>query len=201
MKDYDILFFIGRFAPFHRGHRSVVDYGLQRSNKVCLLIGSSQEHSTPRNPFSLMDRMDMVDAGLEDIWYNIDYASLVDYPNEDHLWAQQVRDIIKDKTEEFYEQNTSGIRIGLLGYEKDATSYYLKLFPELEFVAAPAYGDISATQVREKIFRHIKDNTPVSLLDYCSENVEVHIDVMITLRDECLFKASEEYWKEKENAR
>ena len=38
---YDYLVFIGRFQPFHLGHKSVVDEALKLAENVIMLIGSA----------------------------------------------------------------------------------------------------------------------------------------------------------------
>ena len=40
-KHYQYLVFIGRFQPFHRGHKAVIDEALKRADKVIMLIGSA----------------------------------------------------------------------------------------------------------------------------------------------------------------
>ena len=49
---YDVLVFIGRFAPLHRGHMAVIDVALQKAKKVILLVGSSFRSRTERHPFT-----------------------------------------------------------------------------------------------------------------------------------------------------
>ena len=52
-RHYRYLVFIGRFQPFHRGHKAVVDEALQRADEVIMLIGSANLPRSLRNPFSV----------------------------------------------------------------------------------------------------------------------------------------------------
>ena len=52
---------IGRFQPFHKGHQLLIDKALEQSEEVIVLIGSSQEANTERNPFSFQQRKQMIE--------------------------------------------------------------------------------------------------------------------------------------------
>lgn len=56
--------FIGRFQPFHLGHRFVLEHC--RTNLVYIAVGSSQYHHTNDNPFSFDERKKMIELGLSD---------------------------------------------------------------------------------------------------------------------------------------
>jgi cytidyltransferase-like protein len=49
---YDFAVFIGRFQPFHNGHKAVIDHGLTVARHVLVLIGSAGAARRPRNPWS-----------------------------------------------------------------------------------------------------------------------------------------------------
>lgn len=46
MQQFDYLVFIGRFQPFHAGHKTVVDSALLLSKRVIIILGS---HNQPRS--------------------------------------------------------------------------------------------------------------------------------------------------------
>lgn len=57
---------VGRFQPFHLGHRAVVA-AIRRAHpeeELLLAIGSAQESYTPENPFSASERYEMIAAAL-----------------------------------------------------------------------------------------------------------------------------------------
>lgn len=57
---YDSGLIVGRFQTFHKGHQSLVDAGLSMCDRVLILVGSSQESGTERNPFNVATRMDVL---------------------------------------------------------------------------------------------------------------------------------------------
>ena len=64
--DFDVLAFIGRFQPFHKGHESVIRTGLSRAKKVAVVIGSSEKPRSARNPFTTRERMAMITSVFPD---------------------------------------------------------------------------------------------------------------------------------------
>lgn len=62
LKPYDCGLICGRFQTFHIGHESLVETGLKLCDRVLILVGSSQESGTERNPYDVATRMDMLRA-------------------------------------------------------------------------------------------------------------------------------------------
>ena len=133
---YDYLVFIGRFQPYHLGHKSVVDEALKLAENVIMLIGSANLPSSIRNSFSVEARTQMIlgafdkkDAkrihcvGLDDALYN------------DTKWLQYVQQCVKSVTGDL------NANIGLIGHSKDSSSYYLSLFPNWQSVAVPNFHE------------------------------------------------------------
>ncbi|MEB3774206.1 MAG: nicotinamide-nucleotide adenylyltransferase [Desulfurococcales archaeon] len=57
----------GRFQPFHKGHLSIVEWGLSRGyDEVVFLVGMASENYTPRNPFTAGERIEMIRLSLRD---------------------------------------------------------------------------------------------------------------------------------------
>lgn len=123
---------------------------------------------------------------------------LEDFPENDKEWASRVERVIG-----VYQQFSHNKNVGILGYNKDDTSYYLKLFPQYPLVESQKFLDVSATDIRHEIYTKIKNKEPLPenwLLQYCSPKVVKIIKEMIRKQDKDLFNFSEEYWKEKTNA-
>ena len=59
-------FFPGRFQPFHRGHRRVVEHVAEECDEVVIGIGSAQASHTGRNPFTAGERLTMIHRTLEE---------------------------------------------------------------------------------------------------------------------------------------
>lgn len=58
-------FVIGRFQPFHKGHKALIKKALSVSKRVIVFIGSSQENRTEKNPFRPCERMKMILASFD----------------------------------------------------------------------------------------------------------------------------------------
>lgn len=59
-KPYDVGLICGRFQTFHIGHEKLVDTGLMLCDRILILIGSSQECGTERNPLEITTRTKIV---------------------------------------------------------------------------------------------------------------------------------------------
>lgn len=59
-RPYDTGLIVGRFQTFHKGHQRLIDTGLMLCDRLLILVGSSQECGTERNPLNIRTRIDMV---------------------------------------------------------------------------------------------------------------------------------------------
>ena len=59
-KPYKFGILIGRFQVLHAGHEMMIEKGLALCEKVGILVGSSQESGTAKNPFSYEMRKKML---------------------------------------------------------------------------------------------------------------------------------------------
>lgn len=140
---YDIAVYIGRFQPFHQGHLACVRHGLTIAKRVLVLVGSINRDRDTRNPWSYCERRTMIHSALsEDERQRVVIRGVRDY-EEDANWLAAVNAVV-DKI-----VDAPSARIALLGFKRDATSYYLDIFPTWSFVAVPEFQDISATTVRQ----------------------------------------------------
>lgn len=53
---------IGRFQPFHNGHKALIDKALKECKKVLVLVGSSNKLPNHKNPLTTEERMKMVEG-------------------------------------------------------------------------------------------------------------------------------------------
>lgn len=60
MKTFKLGFVIGRFQHIHLSHKKMINTALQSCERVILMVGSSQESGTVRNPFNLYTRMNLI---------------------------------------------------------------------------------------------------------------------------------------------
>ena len=83
--------FIGRFQPMHNGHLSAIREILSRYDEVAIIIGSSQENLTGRNPLTAGERIEMVYSVLRANRF-ADKAYVIPVPDtpESGLWPARV---------------------------------------------------------------------------------------------------------------
>jgi bifunctional NMN adenylyltransferase/nudix hydrolase len=184
---YDFLVFIGRFQPFHLGHRKVIEAALQQAQHVVVLVGSAFAAPSHRNPFSFAERRRMIVESLAPG----EAARLIIRPLEDRLynntaWVEQVQESVDQVVEELHEFAISP-RIGLIGCNKDNTSYYLKLFPQWGAVEVKPEIVLSATDLREGLFseeaaswlgqveKSVPANVLAQLTEFCRDNAHGQI--------------------------
>lgn len=53
---------LGRFQNLHNSHKKLIDVALHNCSRVIIMVGSSQECMTERNPFNLYTRMNLIRA-------------------------------------------------------------------------------------------------------------------------------------------
>lgn len=148
-KQYDALIFIGRFQPFHVAHEETIRIALQHAHQVIICLGSAQNERTLKNPFLANERKQMILASFtSDEQQRLYFAEIIDVYN-DEKWIKLVREQVAP-----HIKNVK--KIGLIGYEKDESSYYLNIFPEWKHLSLPCLQNaISATPIREKYYQGI----------------------------------------------
>jgi len=87
--------FVGRFQPFHLGHLKVIKWILKKYDKVFIVIGSSQESKTEKNPFTLEQRKRMIVKTLEA--ENIKKYKVIEIPDvhDDQIWVKSILEKVK----------------------------------------------------------------------------------------------------------
>lgn len=137
--------FIGRFQPFHNGHKAVVEEALKRAEHVIVLVGSPNQPRSIRNPFTFTERTRMIrDSFGYAEGSALTILPLADFPYADDLWVANVQRMVFNEA-----ALLNAKRIGLIGHSKDASSYYLKLFPTWGSVEVENVDGLSATPIRE----------------------------------------------------
>ena len=157
----DLAVYIGRFQPFHLGHAHAIEQGLKLAHKVLVLIGTTGGPRTIKNPWTFDERWEMIYSSYPDAIRadslgrvgDISTAQLLDHPHSDTEWLAQVHEIV-------HRRFPDARKIILIGHDKDASSFYLKMFPQWKFVdtgfeALNGGGEfaIDATQIRDFLFK------------------------------------------------
>lgn len=189
-KDFSIV--IGRFQPFHNGHQSLINHALDQANEVVICLGSSFSPRTIKNPWTYDERVHMI----REVFPNapLRFVPIRDYHYNDEKWTREVRnrvfEIVGDK------------KAVLVGHKKDATSYYLDLFPEFEFCPPPivktrGFEDgaefINATDIRNHIF---KAESWSHLVPEQLDPWELYTQIKHLQQEYDFIKAYKEAWKD-----
>jgi len=86
--------FIGRFQPFHLGHLHIIKFALKEVKELIIGIGSSQKENTNDNPFTVKERIEMIDSALPaNEISNYTLYPIPDYPS-DNKWTEEVETLI-----------------------------------------------------------------------------------------------------------
>jgi bifunctional NMN adenylyltransferase/nudix hydrolase len=136
---------IGRWQIFHKGHECLLQAALAAAQQVIVVIGSAYRARDARNPFSWQERQAMVQATLSAAdMHRVKFLPVRDYYDDDR-WNAAVQSGVTQLTSSV--ENTI-----LVGYKKDATSYYLDHFPGWTYQAIAQVHDIDATSLRNMYF-------------------------------------------------
>lgn len=142
--DFDTAVVIGRFQPVHRGHALLLRTALACAARVVVVLGSAHRARDARNPFTWEERAAMLRLTLSE-------------EERARVTLLPVRDAYDDAR--WQAAVTAGVaatgpagRVALVGCHKDASSYYLNLFPDWTLVGVTRTDEVDATGVRRALF-------------------------------------------------
>lgn len=172
-KPYNTIVYIGRFQPMHNAHLETIRRAKSLADNVIVIIGSAHQPRTYKNPFTTEERVAMVRrasnrAGDPASSLSIDVVRDNAYNNT--AWALSIQEIVA-------ASGATG-RIGIIGHEKDASSFYLKLFPQWEHINVELLEPLHATDIRDLYFRKdahegfIRHVVPESVFKFMTEFME-----------------------------
>lgn len=142
---HDTALLIGRFEPVHSGHVALLQEALRQAPQVIVVVGSAWQARSPKNPFTWQEREAMLKGALPEAdRARVQVLPVRDYYNE-AVWVQAVRRGVTQCT-------APGARIALVGHFKDATSSYLRAFPDWTLIDLPRQGRMDATTIRDAYF-------------------------------------------------
>jgi bifunctional NMN adenylyltransferase/nudix hydrolase len=163
---YDIAVVIGRFQPFHKAHKELIDTALRRAKHVLILIGSAYIARNTKNPFTYEERRDMI-KNLYCSYPKISYGALVDDLYSDQQWIASVQAQVD-------ALNVLNPRVCIVGHKKDDSSYYLDLFPKWDYIPVTAVSNCDATQIRQMLyeFKPVGDLLPTKINQYLNKWID-----------------------------
>lgn len=145
-KKYDTLVLIGRFQPFHSAHLEIVKRATALADQIVIIVGSSFQPRTYKNPFTFEERRDMIRIATAGLSIRVHVESNFDTVYNDQAWAVRVQSIVS-------KYATSKCRVGIIGHKKDATSFYLDMFPQWTFEDVDSIEPLGATDIRDLYFK------------------------------------------------
>lgn len=173
VKMYDLIIYIGRFQPFHNAHRQTINKASDMAQDVLVMVGSASTARSPKNPWTYDERRTMINDMPFDTWSNVGVAPINDNTYNDAMWIQDVGATVDEFVWDNFGCKTSDLKIGVIGHDKDHSSFYLNFFPQWEYIGVPAFptrGEtIDATKIRNLMFgadyHFIKGVVPVKVFD------------------------------------
>ncbi|ELY90473.1 nicotinamide-nucleotide adenylyltransferase [Natrinema altunense] len=88
-------FYIGRFQPFHNGHRNMVERIAADVDELVLGIGSADDSHTVRNPFTAGERIMMITKSLVEFDL-VTYAVPIEDLERNSVWVSHVQSMSPD---------------------------------------------------------------------------------------------------------
>lgn len=152
--------FIGRFQPFHLGHRRILEIMLEAYDEAVLVIGSAEESYTERNPFTAGERMEMIlratgEMGVRDRVVPVPVRDI----NRYDLWVEHVVSLTPAFEAVYTNNHLTELLFSGKGYRIVKTGPIRR-------------GDFSGTRIRALMAEgevHWRDLVPASVLQYLDE--------------------------------
>ncbi|MCG9892218.1 MAG: bifunctional nicotinamide-nucleotide adenylyltransferase/Nudix hydroxylase [Thermosynechococcaceae cyanobacterium MS004] len=150
-KEYQFGIYIGRFQPFHIGHFHSLKLALDKAQQIILILGSHRAAPDTRNPWTSDERIEMIRSCLsaEDL-SRVHFLPIRDWLYSDNLWLAAVQQKVFEIT-----QGSSDVVV--LGHRKDASSYYLDLFPQWDRLETGHHQGLNSTDIRGAYFKGTKE--------------------------------------------
>jgi bifunctional NMN adenylyltransferase/nudix hydrolase len=171
-KQHEILVasVVGRFMLPHEAHvglirvaiealKAALAEGRAKQVKLAVVLGSAYHARTPKNPFTWVERKNMLLAALTPKEREmVVFIPVRDYHDDDR-WAR----VVHRKVVELFG---AGAHVQVFGHYKDSSSAYLNdCFKQWEVVAVPRLGDLDATTLRAMLFSGEDDDITLSALE------------------------------------
>lgn len=150
-KTFDLGLIVGRFQHIHKGHHTLIDTALQLCDRVHILVGSSQEIGTLRNPYPAWTRIEMIMSvygGTEACLRATDLPDLTNETDMTPLWGKHVLAACKQINGKLPE-------IMFYGNDQARSGWFdpYDIKDISEFIISRERLDLSATEMREWLLR------------------------------------------------
>jgi len=137
---------IGRFQPPHLAHLALIKEALEQAPDLVIVLGSAHSARTVRNPLSDDERAELLTAAMLEQGTDLRRVRLELVPDAFYnlpLWVRTVKQQVGLETSR---------NVTLHGFEKDASSFYLRLFPDWRLSPPDFESGLNATDLREAMY-------------------------------------------------
>lgn len=169
---YKVGLVVGRFQPFHNGHKSIIDRALNLCEVVLIGIGSAQESRTDKNPFDFYERRNRIfNSYSEQDQYRLRFMPLVNIGAGDSpIWGTYVMNSAK------FALMGQVPEIYCTGSETDRNNW-MKNYPDVFSIVVDRNDiPISGTELRELIsegaYEEANSYLPIPLSDSDKEIIK-----------------------------
>ncbi|MBB6098701.1 bifunctional NMN adenylyltransferase/nudix hydrolase [Deinobacterium chartae] len=145
---YTFGVFIGRFQPMHTAHLQVMLGALEQVDRLIVIIGSARAPRNVKNPFSAEERQRFILEALTEAGVprtRVLFGQVRDYYYNESMWLAEVQTSV-------YALTKGNRDVALIGHEKDDSSYYLRSFPDWEYLPTRVVSPLNATDLRRHYF-------------------------------------------------
>ena len=192
MKQEKVYVYIGRFQVAHNGHEGVIQHAVQNSDRLVILVGSSELARDPKNPFTFEERKSVLEglanrhadeerAKGRDV--KIDILPIHDYVYNNTKWLAEVQQQVRSAT------ISTDITITGARKKGDKSTFYLDFFPHwkndfINEVQSNSGVTISSTELREEYFisgkalhEFVPRETVEFMLKFKTKNPEIYQNI------------------------
>lgn len=149
-----ITFVVGRFQPLHNGHLDLIRRAIEEANGgyTAIFIGSADGKQDARNPFTYLQRTDMLMKSLVDYTGLYSIHAVHDNPSDD-AWVSQIEYVLNiinaslDKPARKYKAVVCDKDV----FTKKSNDLFLRI-PGCEIVRIDDQYGLNATDIRKKLY-------------------------------------------------
>lgn len=200
-KPYKAMVYIGRFEPPTIAHNAIFQKAAELSDQPIILVGSGYRARDPRIPFTHEERSGIINNIMLDFVESPTIRVIRDHLYNNSAWITQVQNIVNCAIS---TPAADPRPIGIIGHDKDHTSWYLKEFPQWSPVDAPYTPNVDATKIRNLYFlrkqwagvdRRIRAMCPPQTFDFLQEFRNTDTYNLLVEETECIRKYKKSWAK------
>lgn len=159
-KRFNVAVFIGRMEPIHMGHVHVLKEAEKIADRVIILCGSQNRARSIKNPWRPVERETMIDLAINECIPELAGRFMIggisDYVYSNQKWSTEVRKTVSRMMYNGINYDNGAFKprqsVCIVGHRKDASSFYINMFPEWTPIDVSSRGAINASDLRTLYF-------------------------------------------------